>query len=220
MIGYGQSNFLLGNGLNSSVDMGRSYVGPYLNNEFNSSLESKVEGSPYLFDSWDNISVITTYENKKYKITNLNYDTKSDLFVAKISQDTVFMFKPTYLKEVAINNRLFRKYLNQKTDLFNYYEVIAVNKDTEILKRNQKVIRIGVTNRLTLEKENDFFILRENYFLSKGGKLIELSLKKKNILKLFGDKSQMVNKFILNNKLSIKEDANLRKVFNYYESLM
>lgn len=219
-IGYGQSNFLLGNGLNSSVDMGRSYVGPYLNKEFNNSLETKVEGSPYLFDRWDNISVIMTHEDKKYKIVNLNYDTKSDLFVAKISKDSVFMFKPTYLKEVAINNRIFRKYLNQKTGLYNYYEVIAAHKDTEILKRNQKVIRIGVTNHLTMEKENDYFILRENYFLSKGGKLTDLSIKKKNILKLFGDKSQMVNKFILNNKLSIKEDANLRKVFNYYESLM
>lgn len=220
LTGYGQSNFLTGTDINNNATNITSYnSGTYINIG-NSKARSKVKGTPYLFESWNNISVITTQDDQKFKIINLNYDTKSDLFVAKISQDSVFMFKPSYLKEVTINNRRFKKYLNQETALFNYYEVIATNDETEILKRNQKVLRIGITNRLTMEKANDYFILKEDYYLNKDGNLTELSIKKKNILRLFGDRSQTVNKFISNNKLSIKEDADLRKIFNYYESLL
>jgi len=219
-LGFGQSNFLIGTDINNNATNITSYnSGTYLNLG-GSKTTSKVKGTPYLFDDWNNISVVTTLDDQKFKIVNLNYDTKLDLFVAKISQDSVFMFKPNYLKEVTINNRRFKKYLNQETALFNYYEVIATNDDTEILKRNQKVLRIGITNRLTMEKESDYFILKEDYYLNKNGNLTELSIKKKNILKLFGDKSQTVKKFIADNKLSIKEDVDLRKIFNYYESLM
>ena len=219
LIGYGQSNTLLGSGVNNDVNISIYTSGTYVNIG-GDRVKTKVGGSPYLFDSWDNISVITTQEDKKYKIQNLNYDARSDIFEAKISQDSVFKFNPSYIKEITINNRRFKKYLNQETGLFNYYEIISSVSDTKILKRNEKVIRIGVTNRLTMEKENDYFILRENYFLNKSGKLTEFSLKKKSILRLFGNKSQMINKFISNNKLSIKEDADLRKIFNYYESIL
>ncbi len=218
--GFSQSNFLTGADINNSSASITSYnSGTYLKIGGSKTI-SKVKGTPYLFDDWNNISVVTTLDDQKFKIVNLNYDTKSDLFVAKISQDSVFMFKPNYLKEVTINNRRFKKYLNQETALFNYYEVIAANDDTEILKRNQKVLRIGITNRLTMEKESDYFILKEDYYLNKNGNLTELSIKKKNILKLFGNKSQTVKKYISDNKLSIKEDIDLRKIFNYYESLM
>ncbi|MBT8385698.1 MAG: hypothetical protein KJO83_08290 [Bacteroidia bacterium] len=218
--GYSQSNFLTGADINNSSASITNYnSGTYLKTGGSKTI-SKVKGTPYLFDDWNNISVVTTLDDQKFKIVNLNYDTKSDLFVAKISQDSVFMFKPNYLKEVTINNRRFKKYLNQETALFNYYEVIAANDNTEILKRNQKVLRIGITNRLTMEKESDYFILKEDYYLNKSGNLTELSIKKKNILKLFGNKSQSVKKYISDNKLSIKEDVDLRKIFNYYESLM
>lgn len=220
LAGYGQSNFLTGADINNSSASITNYnSGTYVKLGGSKTI-SKVKGTPYLFDDWNNTSVVTTLDDQKFKIVNLNYDTKSDLFVAKISQDSVFMFKPNYLKEVTINNRRFKKYLNQETALFNYYEVIAANDDTEILKRNQKVLRIGITNRLTMEKESDYFILKEDYYLNKSGNLTELSLRKKNVLRLFGDKSQMINKFISNNKLSIRQEADLRKIFNYYESLM
>ncbi len=219
LIGYGQADFLFGSGANSSANMGSNYVGTYLNKEFNNSLMTKVQGTPYLFEDWKTFAIITTQDDNKYKIRNLNYDSKLDLFVAKISFDSIFTFNPNFLKSVVINNRPFKKYLNQKSSLFNYYEVISEGEKVELLKRNIKVIRQGIMNHLTMEKETDYYILRIKYYVNDHGKIKELPLKKKNVLQTFGDQSQKVKKFLSENNLSIKKENDLIKIFEYYNSL-
>ena len=219
LIGYGQADFLIGSGINSSVDLGTGYVGTYLNKEFNNSLMTKVGGTPYLFEDWKTFAIITTQEDNKYKIRNLNYDSKFDLFVAKISLDSIFTFNPNFLKSVVINNRLFKKYLNQKSGLFNYYEVISEGENIELLKRNIKVIRQGIINHLTMEKETDYYILRIKYYVNDHGKINELPLKKRDVIQTFGEQSQKVKKFLSENKLSVKKENDLIKIFEYYYSL-
>ena len=217
--GYSQDQYSFGAG----VSRESKYVeirGIYDNIDNKSSSNNKVDGSPYLFEEWNISGEIFSIDNKIFKIQGLNYNVYADYFLTKTKPDSVFIFKPSYIEKAIINNRVFKKYLNQNSGSFNYYEVIANSKDLELLKRSQKVIRTGITNGLTQEKENDYLILRESYFLVKEGVLTEFSLKKKNILKLFGDKSQRVNKFISNNKLSIKVDADLKKIFDYYNSIL
>ena len=218
-VGYGQNdNFLIGSGINDFSSI-TNYTSGAWNKTRNNSSNEKVQGSPYLFEDWETVAIITTQEDKKYKIRKLNYDTKLDLFVAKISQDSVFSFKPTYLKSVVINNRQFKKYLNQKSSLFDYYEVISEGKNVQLLKRDIKVIRQGIINHLTMEKETDYYILRTKYYVNDHGKIKELLLKKKKILQIFGDQSQNMKKYLSENNLSIKKENDLKKIFNFYDSL-
>lgn len=219
LTGYSQDQYSFG----EKVSRESKYIeirGIYDNIDNNSSTNNKVDGTPYLFDKWDIAGEIFSIDNKIFKIKGLNYNAYADYFLTKTTPDSVFVFKASYIEKAIINNKVFKKYLNQNNGSINFYEVIAEIDDFELLKRSQKVIRTGITNGLTREKENDYLILKESYFLFKEGILTEFALKKKNILKLFGDKSQKVNKFISNNKLSIKEDEDLRKIFEYYDSIL
>ncbi len=218
IMGYSQDQYNFGAGV--SRDSKFIEIRGISRDVVSSSSSTKVEGSPYLFDNWKIYGEIFTTDNKVYKIQGLNYNAYSDYFLTKTTTDSVFIFKPSYIEKAIINNRVFKKFMNQKDGAFNFYEVIANSNDFELLKRYQKEIRTGITNGLTQQKEPDYLILKESYFLNKNDKLTEFALKKKNILKLFGDRSQKVNKFISNNKLSIKTDDDLKKIFDYYNSLL
>jgi len=216
MMGYSQDQYNFGTGVSRASKFVE--IRGISRDVVSNSSSNKVEGSPYLFDNWNIYGEIFTVDNKVYKIQGLNYNAYSDYFLTKTTADSVFIFKPSYIEKAIINDRVFKKFMNQKDGSNHYYEVIVNSEEFELVKRHQKEIRTGITNGLTQQKEPDYLILKESYFLIKEGILTEFALKKKNILKLFGDRSQKVNKFISNNKLSIKVDADLKEIFNYYNS--
>jgi hypothetical protein len=218
IMGYSQDQYNFGEGVSRASKFVE--IRGISRDVVSNSSSNKVDGSPYLFDDWHIYGEIFSIDNKVYKIQGLNYNAYYDYFLTKTTADSVFIFKQSYIEKAIINNRVFKKFMNQKDGSNHYYEVIAKSEEFELVKRHQKEIRTGITNGLTQQKEPDYLILKESYFLMNEGILTELSLKKKNILKLFGDKSQKVNKFISNNKLSIKEDEDLKKIFEYYDSIL
>ena len=179
----------------------------------------KVIGSYYLFEDWKTTGKIITEENKEYKITELNYDTNSNQIVAKSSKDSIFVFRTDFVKQAIINNRVFKKLINPQSGEYIYFELIAKGKDLEVLKWNLKAIRTGIVNHLTMEKEDDYFISKEKYYLKSTDDLIELPTKKNSFLELFGEASKTLKEFIKKNNLSIKESKDLKKIFNFYDSL-
>lgn len=218
MMGYSQDQYNFGAGVSRASKFVE--IRGISRDVVSNSSSTKVEGSPYLFDNWNIYGEIFTLDNKVYKIQGLNYNAYYDYFLTKTTADSVFIFKPSYIEKAIINDRVFKRLMNQKDGSNLYYEVIANSEEFELVKSHRKEIRTGITNGLTQQKEPDYLILKENYFLIKEGILTEFDLKKKNILKLFGDRSQKVSKFLSNNRLSIKADEDLKKIFNYYNSLL
>ena len=125
------------------------------------------------------------------------------------------------IKEVTINNRTFKKKLDVVSGLFSYYEVIATSEKGEILKRSRKTIRTGITNRLTMQREPDYYVLKEDYYyLNFADESInELPLKKKNVLKVLGSKSVQIKEYVSEHKLSVKDEEDLQQIFKFYDSL-
>tara|TARA_R110002073_G_scaffold336208_1_gene530872 strand:- start:15582 stop:16280 length:699 start_codon:yes stop_codon:yes gene_type:complete len=216
---YAQGNFLFGSGVNSPTDM--DIRGRYASKMSNAKAVDKVRGTPYMFENWNNNSEILTEDKKTYQIADLNYNVSSDMFAVKISTDSVFIFRPDYLKEVTINNRTFKKKLDVVSGLFNYYEVIATSEKGEILKRSRKTIRTGITNRLTMQREPDYYVLKEDYYYLNfdDESIQELPLKKKNVLKVLGSKSVQIKEYVSEHKLSVKDEEDLQQIFKFYDSL-
>ena len=183
-----------------------------------SSTIKNVKGSPYLFDNWINFATIYSSEGKMFRVRNINYDTKTDRFVAKVSLDSVYEFDSQYLKKIRLNNKVFT--FIQSANINSYFELIVNAKGKQILKKSRKIIKEGKRDPFTNATSADYYVLKEKYFFRSNEESIkELKLKKKSFLKLFGDESYLVKKIISKNNLSLKKDADLVKIFNLYERL-
>jgi hypothetical protein len=176
-----------------------------------------VDGTPYLFKNWQTLATIHTGNGKQYAITNLNYDTKLNRFVSKISVDSVFVFEPSDLKEAVLYNRKFRRYY--VNNIYQYYQIIAFANGKEVLKQNFKDLKKGIEDPLTQQKSKSKYILKTKYFLNSEKGMETLKLKKKPFYKIFGDKASIIKKYVKTNNLSFRRDTDISKIFKYYDEL-
>jgi hypothetical protein len=207
---------------------GNSNISPVASNTAGLWIISKgtsenIGGSLYLFDNWDTNGYLTTIADKKLSLYGMNYDTKSDAFVVKISKDSIFMFDDSQIKEVIIDNKRFKKYDNvpniDQADRKSYLEVLANTNDIEILKFHGKILKLGIMNPLTQISTPDKYIDYHKIYFKKGATIKEIKLNKKEFSEQFDSKSKEIKKFISENKISLKEEKNLQKILNYYNSL-
>ncbi|MFH6768110.1 hypothetical protein V8G56_05115 [Gaetbulibacter aquiaggeris] len=182
------------------------------NNEVNN-----VQGSFYLFKDWSIQGILITNNDQNLSLTGLNYDTKTNSFVAKVSEDSVYVFNNENIKEVIINRKKFKRYLN--TGMKTYFEVVAVSNDIEILKKYEKKLKKGILNPFTQQTSPDNYVDVITYYFYNHGKIKELKLAKKPFINMFGEKSEAIKKYISKNNVSIKDERNFQTILNYYNTL-
>ncbi|WP_299670785.1 hypothetical protein [uncultured Polaribacter sp.] len=182
-----------------------------------SPISKKIKGTPYLFKKWVNLATISSNDGKTHKVKNINYDTKIDRFVSKFSLDSVFVFDFNSLNKIRLNNKVFKLVSNNNVQ--SYYELIAFTKGKEILKKSSKLIKKGARDAFTNQFKPDQYILKETYYLKSENIIKKIKLKNTTFLKIFGNKSPIIKKYIKKNKLSIKNDEDLAKIFQFYENI-
>jgi hypothetical protein len=177
-----------------------------------------IEGSYRLFKNDFHTGIITTKEGKKYKVPGLNYNLKSDQLEVKISQDSVYAFNTASIVEVEFGDNKFKALFDPEKYRPTFYEVIGSFDNQTILKHRSVKVKTGIVNPMTQQKQTpDTFVQEQTYFVTnKKGGLDELKLKKRTILKLFDDSADDVDDYVSENDLSYKEDADLKKIFKFY----
>jgi hypothetical protein len=176
---------------------------------------AKVKGDVYLFNNWKNIATIISGKGKKYMLSNLNYDTSQDRFVTKTSPDSVFVFGKQSIKQVKVNNKIFKRYL--KNDRYDYYEQIAFGKGKEVLKRQVKLIKKGIKDPFTNAYKSDKYVLKTKYFFNSEEGIREFKLRKKSFLSCFGEDSNQVKRIIKMHKITLREDSDFVNIFKFYK---
>lgn len=179
-------------------------------------IEDDFEGSIHLFKNWDNNAIVHTIDEVIFKLDNINLNIKSNAFQTKTSKDSLFTFNLKNIRKIVINNKVYKSiYLNQK------------NKICQIIYESNNVSLIKGYELEVLEKSSDpmanrpksKYVLKESYFIKDSNGFRPITLKKKSILALFNDKSDLVGKYVKENKLSYKREKDLNKMFIYYDSL-
>jgi len=179
-----------------------------------------IEGTVYLFDGWNNNTlIVTNVQEKPIRLnSNINFNAKRNVFESKIDSETIFTFDFTNIKEIVINNRVFKNIYSPVDGAYRVFEVIAESKDFEIYKDYTIDIREGNPNPL-LARTNDKYILRDSYYVKKGKSFKRLKLKKSEILKAAGSKSSVVEQYAKDNNLNFKDEKDLQKIVSYYRTL-
>ena len=189
---------------------------------YNAKSNTKVDGSPYLYESWNNGSKIY-YKDKIYSLESLNYNIYADQFEAKISSDTVFVFNSENVKKVVIKNKVFTRYHRLDSQNNGYYEELVDFDGYRILRKYNTKIKDGATNPLTkIKLSNDELIKFETYYIfnMNNDSLIEIKLKKSTFEVLFEkNKLNELNKFIKGNNLKYNEINDIVRIIGHYNSL-
>lgn len=179
-----------------------------------------IEGTVYLFDSWNNKALIlTNSQEKPFELnSNINFNTKRNVFESQIDDETIFTFDFTNIDKIIINKRVFKNIYSPVDGGYRIFEVIAASKDFEIYKDYSIDIREGSPNP-QLARSNDKYLIKDSYYLKKGKSFKKLKLKKSNILKAAGSKSSIVEEYAKDNNLNFKNERDVQKIVSYYATL-
>ncbi|MBU2939403.1 hypothetical protein KO494_07605 [Lacinutrix sp. C3R15] len=185
--------------------------------------ETDLVGSNYLFKNWLNKAVVYDTEDKGYKLPNCNFNIQYNRFESNLSDasiDSVFSFDSRTINKFVIANKTF---LKKKVDGkgSNYFmELIALGSEFTLYKAYSSKIVYAQVNPMTSQKlGNDMIKISEEYYTEKDGVLTPFKQKKSVILNLMASKKKQIKTFIKENKLSVSNEADLHKIFNYYHSL-
>lgn len=179
-----------------------------------------IDGTVYLFDGWNNNTlIVTNSQEKSIRLnSNINFNAKRNVFESKMDTETIFTFDFTNIEKIVINNRTFKNIYSPVDGGYRVFEVIAETKDFEIYKDYTIDIREGNPNPL-LARANDKYIMRDSYYVKKGKSFKKLKLKKSEILKAAGSKSSVVEQYAKDNNLNFKNERDLQMIVSYYRTL-
>ena len=180
--------------------------------------KSEIKGNIHLFEKWSNTGVINI-DGKNYKLLNINYNMRTDNFESQVGKDSVFILDNSNVNHLYINNKRFENFYFSRINKNKNFEVIHDGKEFKLIKGFEIGVKYGETDPLMVKKKVDKYFTTKSYYLMRGIDINDIGLKKKVILTLFKDKKDLVGKFVKENKLSYKKDADLKKIFKYYDSL-
>ena len=167
----------------------------------------KVPGRHYLQSNFVEGTIID-FENEKIQVP-LRYRFADDEMQIK-HLDKIKALYPQKIKQIIfkIDNQIKTfiptEYVEKKVKNIGYFELVSKGNIT-LLKAYHKKGKDGI---------------KICYFVQKEGELAKaVKLKKSSILRVFGERKSDASKYVAKNKINIKSDAGLKKVFDYYNSL-
>jgi len=164
----------------------------------------------YTFSKWNNSGVMFV-KNKRYTISNINFDVTTNSFESRISREKYFSYKNSELDSVFINNLLFKKVGNA------FYEVLFEKGKFMFLKKHDVIFQKGIENRIDGSVGNSKALKSFKYLIVANKKYKKIELNKNSVLGLFEDKNQRdsIINFIKENRLSYKEIKDIIKIFRF-----
>lgn len=177
-------------------------------------LDKSIQGTQYLFPSWDGNYTIISKEGLQYKLFNLNYNLSTKKMETLMGKDSIFQYDISKIDYVKNFNRKYKVINNEL-----YQELIAGEK-ISLLKGFHVAVIDGVISPLTQQYTTpNRYVQKNKYFYLKGEKFLEIKLKKKDVLSAFEDKADQVKKYAKDSNLSFGDENDVVNLFRYYNTL-
>ncbi|HHC78700.1 MAG TPA: hypothetical protein ENK46_02370 [Flavobacteriia bacterium] len=179
----------------------------------------EINGSVYLFDSWKEIGTLYLDE-KRYTLTDINYNALYDRFEFKISKDSVLVFDN--MDSIQIKNKKFKRFYFDANKGQRYAEVLFKGQNYTLIKEFTAKFIEATPNPLMLKNNGHKYVLVEKYYVknNKTNNLSPLKKSKKEIIRLFSDRGEDVKAYLKENKLSYKKENDLVKIFEHYDVVL
>jgi hypothetical protein len=180
-----------------------------------------IKGTPFLFDDWVS-GMVTLGNGETFKNVPLKYNVFDEKLYFKNPKNDELLEFVQPVKSFKFNESIGAGVFSKGfpvIDKFNsetFYNVLFDGKVKLLNKKYKTVLEVRPYNSATTEKS---FVDRNEYFMVKGTEIKRIKNSKKDFLDIFSDKSTQIDAFIKKEKINFKNNDDLIKVFNYYDSL-
>jgi len=148
-----------------------------------------IDGSIYLFNHWNNPAKIISINEDVFSINNINFNIRQQVFQSKINNDSIFTFEFNSISKFIIRGKTFKCFrANNQPKIF---EIISESEKFILLKNYRLDLIEGSSNPM-VNRKNDKYKTRTTYFIIKDDLIKPFKLRKKNLLDLFNQKSELV----------------------------
>lgn len=185
----------------------------------------RVIGDNYMDLKWNPASLLIYGSEKVIDGYHVRYDIKSEALEIKVDngikmlmvnriESLIWYDSLTSTPRAFVNGKGYTEDGVQMSGLLEVVQdgkVPLIKKTTLWVKRPDYIPAFDVGNR------DEKIYKRENFYYAKGKEVFEIK-RKKDLLAIFGDKSNDVEEFIKINRLNVKEEYGLQNVFEYYNS--
>lgn len=177
-----------------------------------------VEGNPYLYDFWVK-GKVTLKNGKSYSNDSLKYDLIDDKLIFKNDDGTLMHFaEPVKSFDLLSKDQTILHFRNglPVTNGLNpesYFQIIYDGK-VPLFKRTGKFVT--ESKQYSSASSTKLFNTTYSYYSLQNGVLTKIPLNKKTIINLFGIEEQQLNDYLKQEKIDFKKDADLNKLFTYF----
>ena len=194
-------------------------------NSFGSSMmfynpKRQIDGKFHLFENWNNTAVIYTLSDDQFLVKRINLNLQRNSFEAKMNDsDSIFAFTFNNIKKIVINNKTYKNYYYNDDN--RVYQMLFDTDEYKLMKGFEVKLIAGSANPM-VNRPNDKYVRGEDYFLMINGAISPIKLKKKSIfksLKLDKFNSSRLDMFVESNSLSLKNEEDIVKLLEYYNSI-
>lgn len=185
------------------------------------SLTEYYDGSPFLEEEWQP-GKITFFSGRTYEYP-MKYMVYADQIWVKDKQDSV--------RGLTLSEQIKSIEIGDKTFVYGTYSLGYKQKNGVL-----EMLYPGIEGRLLLlytctiekgregngyqKKEKDRFVLKKEFYYQIGEEMAKpVPRSKKDFFAVFNDRAKDVEKFSKDNKLKIKRQEDLIKIFSFYDDL-
>lgn len=198
------------------------------NNVLKETEYTSVDGSPYLFNDWKS-GAIRDKSGKLSENLMIRYDSYRDevqflrdgrTLVVEPSLASEFYFVILNEETLKVESVFFRNGFSvDKYTPLNYFQIIFDAKVKFIKKIKTGYIDEVVNNFGTNEQVKKFVRSEEEFFIKSDGTVHPVNKSRKDLIQLFGKSANEIKVFIKENKLNLKNDADLVMILRRFEEL-
>ncbi len=176
----------------------------------------KTDGSVYLFDTWNNKTIIKLNNKKRYTFSNFNFNIRKEQFMSQIEGDSIYIFNFKTIDKVIVNGKEFKSIFNPSEGEEKVFQVIYENSRFSILKKYSLKI-IESSPDPMLNRSQNRIKKMETYFIKKGATITPFKLKKKLIADLAKENISIsaLDDYVKSNNLSYKNEDDIKKILEF-----
>ncbi len=150
----------------------------------------------------------------RYNLGKNILEIKSDDIVKVIS---IGQIKEIHFHDKHKNETLKNTVLYKNNEGVGFFTVLSEGDKVLLKKTYLEVIEPNYVNALDVGEQERKIVQRAKYYTAnKDNEVTQIKKNKRYVLKLLNDKAEDIKKYISQNKLSVKNENDLIKIFNYY----
>jgi len=183
----------------------------------------RVKGSPYLNDEWLKGYVMVT-DKANTEMLRLRFNTETNT-LEFLRNETVYALDSRKIKGFVIpghpSDLVFKNGFNTEDDDINRSTFLRIISDgkTKFVCHHETSLKEDLSTYGMASQIDEYVSTTDYYVITPDGKLHDIKLKRKDIVRTLSDEEDKVKEFVRANNLDYGEEDDVKRIVSFYNNL-